>query len=55
MREAIQAQDPAAQVDGFPAEKRLEVTSSLTIKRWIVPTMRVTQRRRERRTTPRRT
>jgi len=29
MREAIQAQDPAAQVDGFPAEKRLEVTSSL--------------------------
>ncbi|HBQ05955.1 MAG TPA: Cu+ exporting ATPase, partial [Halomonas sp.] len=29
MREAIQAQDPAAQVEGFPAEKRLEVTSSL--------------------------
>ncbi|MFP3343885.1 copper-translocating P-type ATPase [Halomonas sp. SIMBA_159] len=29
MREAIQAQDPAAQVEGFPAEKRLEVTSFL--------------------------
>ncbi|WP_244992982.1 heavy metal translocating P-type ATPase [Vreelandella piezotolerans] len=29
MREAIQAQDPAAQVEGFPAEKRLEVASSL--------------------------
>ena len=29
MREAIQAHDPAAQVEGFPAEKRLEVASSL--------------------------
>ena len=29
MREAIQAQDPDAQVEGFPAEKRLEVTSVL--------------------------
>ena len=29
MREAVQAVDPNAYVEGFPAEKRLEVTSTL--------------------------
>ena len=29
MREAIHTKDPSASVEGFPAEKRLEVTSSL--------------------------